>query len=137
MGTRGRESAASLSVISSEGVETVRRPTPPAELTDEQAQEWRAVVNRLPADWFPRETHPMLAAYCRHIVALRRIGQLIEHIESQKDIDLEAYDRLLKMQERESRAMSSLATRMRLTQQSTYDPKKKKPLAAKRPWKGE
>ena len=43
-------------------------------------------------------------------------------------------DRLLKMQEREGRAISALATRMRLTQQSTYDKSKKKPTAALRPW---
>jgi len=35
-------------------------------LTDEQAEEWRAVVSRMAADWFPRETHGMLLAYCRH-----------------------------------------------------------------------
>jgi len=27
------------------------RPDAPNDLTDEQAEEWRAVVNRLPADW--------------------------------------------------------------------------------------
>jgi len=135
MGNRGRTSGAELSVISADGIETVRRPEPPADLTDEQAEEWRAIVNRLAADWFPRETHGMLAQYCRHIVAARRVAQLIEaQEESDTLFDIEEYDRLLKMQEREGRAMSSLATRMRISQQATYDKEKKKPKSGKRPW---
>lgn len=131
---RGRRSAASLAVISSGSVQAVRRPDAPAELTDEQAGEWAAIVAALPADWFPRETHAMLAAYCRHVVALRRIGALIEQAGAGEAIDLDDYDKLLKMQERESRAMSSLATRMRLSQQATYSADKKKPRAAQKPW---
>lgn len=134
MGTRGRKSAASLTVITPEGVETNRRPLPPAELNDEQAVEWTAVVNRLSADWFPRESHSMLALYCRHVVSARRVAQLIEAAEAEESLDLERYDRLLKMQERESRAISSLATRMRMSQQSTHDPRRKKALTQKKPW---
>lgn len=131
---RGRKSAASLSVISAGGIETVRRPEPPEELSDEQAEEWRAVVNRLPADWFPRETHGLLSQYCRHVVAARRVAQLIDAAEAAEQFDIEEYDRLLKMQEREGRALSSLATRMRISQQALYDKSKKKPSAAKKPW---
>lgn len=134
MGTRGRHSAASLTVISSAGIEAVERPRPPVELTDEQAEEWLSVVNRLPADWFPRETHGMLAQYCRHVVAARRVAQLIADFEAGPDLDIEQYDRLLKMQEREGRALSSLSTRMRLSQQTTYDAKKKKPGPTRKPW---
>lgn len=120
-----RESAASLSVVRQ--LETIKRPEPQAELTDEQAAEWREITERLPPDWFPRETWPMLSAYCKHIVTLRHVGQLIEAEQGGPAFDLDRYDQLLRMQERESRAMSSLATRMRLSQQSTYDEKKKKP----------
>jgi hypothetical protein len=98
---RGRKSAAALTVISSSGVETVRRPEPPTELTDEQADEWRAVVMRLPADWFPRETHALLTQYCRHVVAARRVAQLIEGAEGAAEFDVETYERLLRMQEKE------------------------------------
>jgi hypothetical protein len=39
------------------------------------------------------------------------------------------------MHEREGRALSSLATRMRLTQQATIDEKKRKPQSSgKKPW---
>lgn len=134
MGTRGRTSAASLSVIGGSGIETVPRPRPPCELTPEQADEWLAVVNRLPADWFPRETWGMLAQYCRHVVASRHVARLIEMHEDGSAIDIGDYDKLLKMQERESRAISSLATRMRMSQHSTYDAKKKKPTMVANPW---
>lgn len=135
MGTRGRTSAAELSVISGGGIETVRRPSAPDELTDEQSEEWRAVVNRMPADWFPRETHGMLAQYCRHVVAARRCAQLVVEIENAEAFDMGAYDKALKMQEREGRAISSLATRMRISQQATVRAEKaRKPSMVKKPW---
>ena len=117
-----------------------QRPDAPYDLTDEQVDEWRAVVNRMPADWFPRETHGMLSQYCRHIVSARRIAQLIEDTmkpsKSRKAFDVDAYNQLLIMQEREGRALSSLATRMRLSQQAAYDKTKKKPstIQGKLPW---
>lgn len=133
---RGRKSSASLAVISSGTVQAVRRPDAPAELTEEQAAEWASVVSRLPADWFPRETHGMLAQYCRHVVSARRVAQLIADCEASAEFDVENYDRLLRMQEREGRALSSLATRMRLSQQTTYDKSKKKPSQTRKPWEG-
>ena len=119
MAKRGRKSAASLEVVPPVAVEAVERPDAPYDLTDEQAEEWWAVVNRLPADWFPRETHALLAEYCRHVVKSRRIAQLIADAESAEEIDIDTLDKLYKMAERESRAISSLATRMRITQQAT------------------
>jgi chaperone required for assembly of F1-ATPase len=134
MGTRGRKSSAALAMVSA-SVETIQRPDAPYDLTDEQSQEWWAVVNRMPADWFPRETHGMLAQYCRHVVASRRVAQLVEACEGETDLDLERYDRLLKMQEREGRAISSLATRMRISQQATVRAEQaRKPSTIKKPW---
>lgn len=135
MGVRGRTSSAELSVISGSGITAISRPEPLQELTDEQASEWNEIVNRLPAEWFPRETWPMLAAYCRHAVAARRIGQLIADLEGSENFDIKDYDRLLAMQEREGRAISSLATRMRLSQHSSYDKAKTRGIVASRkPW---
>lgn len=133
MTQRGRKSAAALAIAAPAPIESVPRPDAPYDLTDEQATEWWAVVNRMPADWFPRETHGMLAHYCRHVVSARRVAELIAAAEKAEVFDIEAYDRLLKMQEREGRAISSLATRMRISQQATYDKSKKKPITVK-PW---
>lgn len=137
MAKRGRVSAASteVSTVATAEVETVQRPDAPYDLTDEQAEEWWAVVNRMPADWFPRETHGMLAQYCRHVVAARRVAQLVTSIEAEKVFDIGAYDKALKMQEREGRAISSLATRMRISQQATVSAKTaRKPSQVKKPW---
>lgn len=134
MGARGRESAASVEVASVGKVETITRPDAPYDLTDEQSEEWWAVVNRLPADWFPRETHGVLAQYCRHVVTARRVAQLVAACEAEADLDLGQYDQLLKMQEREGRALSSLATRLRITQQATVSAKTKKPATVKAVW---
>jgi hypothetical protein len=136
MGTRGRKSIASLSVISSAGMEITRRPDPPNELSDEQAAEWRAIVNRMPATWFSRETQPLLAQYCRHIVAARRVHQLVTALEADEDLDFKAWADALKLQQRESSILCSLATKMRISQQSTYDKGKAKggSAAARKPW---
>jgi hypothetical protein len=132
MGTRGPKSAAALTVAAP--VEVIQRPDAPYDLTDEQSAEWWAVVGRMPAEWFPRETHALLADYCRHVVKSRRISQLVNDAESSDPVDLDALDKLYKMAERESRAISSLATRMRLTQQTSYDKSKKRGTQAKNPW---
>lgn len=134
MKQRGRRSSASLAIVASNPLELIEKPRPPDDLSDEQCDEWVAVTSRLPADWFGPETHPLLAQYCRHVVASRRVAQLVAAAEADEDFDLRDYDRLLKMQEREGRALTSLATKMRITQQSTYDKTKRKPSAVSKPW---
>lgn len=134
MGARGRKSAASLAVAS-RPIEVVQRPDAPYDLTDEQSEEWWAVVNRMPADWFPRETHGLLAQYCRHVVAARRVAQLVDQETASEQFDVDRYDQLLKMQEREGRAISSLATRMRISQQATVRAEQaRKPSQVRKPW---
>lgn len=149
MGTRGRTSAAELSVITGGGVDTIRRPEPAPDLTSDEAEVWRSVVNRLSADWFPAETLPLLAQYARHAVTARRVAAMIASLDEecakavrdgtpQGEVVLgsaKTLDRLLKMQERESRCLSSLATKMRISQQTTYDKSRKKgALTPKKPW---
>jgi len=134
MGTRGRKSAAELAVIGSQGVVQMTRPKPPEELTDEQAEEWRAIVNQQPAERFTAETHGMLAAYCRHVVALRRIGQMVSACESAEEFDLKEYDRLLKMQERESRCIASLAVRLGFAYSTAYEKRKPAKGGKRMPW---
>jgi hypothetical protein len=134
MAKPGRVSSAQLAISKVSTLETLQRPDAPYELTDEQSAEWWAVVNRMPADWFPRETHGLLTQYCRHVVNARRVAQLITKCEKQKKLDVNDYNQLLIMQEREGRAISSLATRMRLTQQTVHDREKKKPHQVAKPW---
>jgi len=135
MGARGKQSTAAMSVVQPSGITATRRPVPQEGLTDEQAIIWRNVVDRMPAEWFPAETHDMLAQYCRHVISARRVADLIELLTAQDEFATEDYDRLLKMQEREGRAMSALATRMRLSQQSTYSRDRGKGTIVKQPHK--
>jgi len=137
MGARGRPSAAELSVVAFRTLPEVRPPAPPVELTGDQAEIWTSIVEAMPPTWFPRQTHPLLAAYCRHTVAARKIASLIEVEERSAATDPATYDRLLKMQEREGRALTSLASKMRLNQASLHDRRKApKPPSGPRPWEG-
>jgi phage terminase small subunit len=131
MGERGRKNALEASVVPINGLD---RPKPPSTLTDEQQAIWLKVVDALPADWFRPEAIEVLVMYCRHAVTARRVADLIKRMEAEVDFDVAEYDRLLKMQEREGRALSSLATRLRITPQATRDSKSKKPSQVKRPW---
>ena len=131
MGERGRKNALEASVVPIHGLD---RPKPPSTLTDEQQAIWVKVVDALPADWFRPEAIEVLVMYCRHAVTARRVADLIKRMEAEVDFDVAEYDRLLKMQEREGRALSSLATRLRITPQATRDSKSKKPSQVKRPW---
>ena len=134
MKQRGRVSAASQSVVIIDALTTIARPDAPCDLTDEQSAEWWAIVNRMPADWFPRETHCLLAQLCRHIVRARRLAQLINAMEKANGFDFAQYHSLLGAEEEQSRAIASLTTKLRISQQSTYDKSKKKPADVKRPW---
>ena len=118
-----------------DGISAVDRPEPLADLTTEQRIEWILVVNSLPADFFPAHSHNVLAQYCRHAVACRHVSQMIERLESADMIDIDDYNKLLGMQERESRVLVSLATKMRITQQATILPDKVRPATViKPPW---
>lgn len=134
MGARGRKSASDLSVIGPAGVVTVRRPQAPEQLTDEQAEEWRAIVNRLPADWFPRETHGVLVQLCRHIIRAQRISQLLDAMESSDQLDMKEYRDLLASEAQQSNIIAALSTKLRITQQATVDKRKSKGAIRPRPW---
>ena len=118
---RGRKSGASLETVLSVTGKPAR-PAAPDCLTTDQAKVWQSVVKAMPADWFGRETHPLLQQYCRHVVTAREIDKLIsEHAAG--ELDLRLYNRLLIMRARESAALTALARTMRMTQQARIDPK--------------
>lgn len=138
MGSRGRTSTAALSVIGSTGIEVVARPKAPDDLTDEQAVEWREIVNSHPADQFPRARHTMLADHCRHTVMERRIAQMITACENAEHFDLDLYDRLGKMLDRHSRCIASLAVRLGIAYSTAYEKRPAKGQgSSKKPWEFE
>jgi hypothetical protein len=134
MGARGRPSRAELAVVPFKAAEA-RRPDPPAELTKAQAEVWTSIVASLPADWVSVANAPLMAAFCRHVTAARRIARRIEAEEQSDAFNLASYGQLLSMQERESRAMATLATKLRLARSSVDDRRKApKPTSGPRPW---
>lgn len=126
MKTRGRDSSASLEVAKIANINAVQRPDAPYDLSQEETEVWWTVVNSKPADWFPPSTHGLLKSYCRHAANADRIARSLNDAWKAPEQDVGLLDKLSAMHERESRAMSSLATRMRTSQHSTYDPKKQK-----------
>lgn len=135
MGARGR---GALAVVRGP-FEVIERPAPPDTLTEEQAIEWHKVVNALPAKWFSRETWPMLEQYCRHTIRARAVAKRIDDMDAGRvPMDKKEYNFLLKDEHQQSRTLSSLATKMRLSQQSSYDSTKKRTInqisATDDPW---
>ena len=132
MGDRGRKSANELSVVK---FDPERLPRPPAHLPAEVQAEWEAIVPMLTAT--DRSRWSLIESYCKHSVAQRHIGQLIQELEGNPDFDVARYDKLLKMQERESRAMASLAIRLGIAQSSSYERQKRNSGGARPPWQFE
>ena len=135
MNKGGRRSAASLEVAKHAAVTEIKRPEPLQSLTSEEAAEWKLLVNDLPADWFRDSNISLLENYVRCVVHCRRLAEMINQLLGSDGFSVAEYDRLLKMQETQHRALLSFATKMRLTQQATYDKErsKKRPLS-KPPW---
>src|SRR5215213_6608108 len=135
MGTRGRRSASELAIIPFQPKPEVRHPEPPKGLTSDQAQIWRTVVASLPTDWITPSNSPLFEAYCRHTAASRRIADMIAIEEQSAAFNLADYGRLLTMQERETRALSALATKLRLARSSVDDRRRAPtPPGGPRPW---
>jgi hypothetical protein len=133
---RGRVSAASLEIAPVGVLERVERVKPPRGMVDEEVEVWASVVNTEPAEWFTPSTAPLLAQYCRHVAQAQRIAELVERATSDKDLAIVDYDRLLHMQDRESRAIAMLATKMRISQQSTTNHRGNKQQKSRKLWEG-
>lgn len=140
MAERGRKSAASLSVVAG----TIDgRPQPPGDLTKEQRVIWEKTVANEAADVFKTAAlQQLLKEYCRHVTTALKLARMIEAMEVLEVIspdDLEDYDRLLKMRDRETKAIADKATKLRLTNQSRYTPQaaataSKKTQTELKPW---
>lgn len=141
MATRGRKSGAALSVVVAGNFGG--RPEPSSELTAEQAAIWRETVASEAADFFGTAAlRSMLADYCRHRASAAVVSEVIDTFKPEWLKAAEGakrYNGLLKMREAETRAAASLATKLRLTNQSRYTPQaaataNKNAARGMRPW---
>jgi hypothetical protein len=123
MAQRGRKSAASLAVVSPI---VDWRPEAPSDLTDFQRALWGRVVASEPGDFFKGAgRQALLKSFCRHVESADVLAKLIDGFEHQwlgSDEGLARYGALLRLREVETRAINSVATKLRLTNQARYTP---------------
>ena len=103
-----------------------RRAPPPEGITEDQARLWRAIVETEPQELFASEARKhLLRLYCEHATFRANLQGLIDRVPIEKILhpDTEdGFERMLRMRDRETKTLVSLATRMRLTNQSRYTP---------------
>ena len=119
MAKRGRKSQADLTTVSI--APRIGKPPPPADLTDDQTLTWRVVVDSMPADWFGRESLPILSAYCRHAARARFLALRLDSMSLADADEVPLWDKLAAAAERETRALLACARALRLTNQAKYD----------------
>src|SRR5882672_5103279 len=97
-------------------------PEPLEELAAEERTEWAKFTGRMPADWFPPETWPMLAQLCRHICQARWFGHTLQEVRAgllnpTDDDQLDRVERLIRCHDREGKAVVALMVKLRITSQ--------------------
>ena len=109
---RGRKSP--LTLLETAVTDDCPRPEPPAELTAEEASEWVALCNVVPANYFNRAAQTTLTQYCRHVAVARHLAQLIHRCRQSKKFDVQ-YRQLIREQRGETQAIYACLRSMRLT----------------------
>jgi len=97
---------------------------PPAHLTREQADIWRAITNRLSAEQFAGDNADLLELYTGHIVLAHRLTVEIEALRGQslrtaKNVRVIA--QLARLRAIETKAATSLAVKLGLCLAARYD----------------
>jgi hypothetical protein len=127
------------------------RLPPPDELREVERTIWCAITARMPADWFTADISPMLKQFCRHIaqadelqVELEALRQTLAVLRASSEPDKELISEvkqeshvLLRLHANESDRIANIGTKLRLTNQSRYQPKAggvQETRAGPRPW---
>jgi hypothetical protein len=132
MRTNGRISAAQAASVRAM---PLHRPDPPEELTPGQAAEWRAVVARMPANWFMAETQAALMQHCRQVERLHFIAEQLDHLQSAGEANGHEYYRLVSLEIQGTKLLTQLDAKMRLLQQTTQAKAlSSRPVEIEKPW---
>lgn len=123
---RGKKSASAGAVVIEGGFSI--RPDPPADLTERQAEIWRIVVASENPDFFATAVlRGLLADYCRRREAAESLSETINAVEPEEYLQsrdgIKVYAQLLRLRDMEVKGAISLATKLRLTNQSRYEKK--------------
>ena len=135
-----RKSMAAMSVAPL--LEPVSIPDPPPGLTPEQATLWRTFLLSKDPDWFDQPAQVLLGVLVRHITTFERLCAQVERYDVDDVESLALLDKYLYLRDRESKAVASLMTKLRLTTQAKYDAQRASTVAlrggriVKRPWEG-
>jgi hypothetical protein len=125
MAKPGRKSDAELSVIT-KMPNALQRPSAPEYMTERQKQIWNDVVESEPVEWFQSAaTQGMLHDFCCHRESVEQISEALSAFKAEwlkSNEGAKRYSDLTKMRASETKAAASLATKMRLTNQSRYTP---------------
>jgi hypothetical protein len=139
MGQRGRTSSAALAVVA--GTDIDGRPKAPADMTEFQRGVWERTVANEAADVFRTAAlQQLLKEYCRHVETADRLSKQADiYTADGSNHSLQDIDVLLRMRDRETKALADKATKLRLTNQSRYTPgaagtAAKKSGEATKPW---
>lgn len=97
------------------------RLEPPDTLTESQKATWRAVCATKPVDWWKADSAPLLEAYCKAVDHYRTAASRLDSVDPEMEIP--GYAKLVATVATQARLLASLATDMRLTQQSRYTDK--------------
>lgn len=117
-----KQSTASLSVVP---VKPIARIEPPDALSDAELKLWRAVVDSKPADWFGEDSAPLLTEYVRavcHSDELDRVVKSMSSDDKEWATNAKPYMDFMRIRDMEAKRAVSIATKLRLTQQSRYTP---------------
>lgn len=133
---RGPKSAADLSVVAISGA----RVPAPEYLTPGQREEWTAIVDSLPADWFRPADCALLVAYCAASALYKEALQMIQSegivIDEGKGRRAHPAKDILTSQ---AAAMAQMAVKLRLCPSARYTEKAagtatKNTASGKKPW---
>src|SRR5262245_4878823 len=102
-----------------------------------EAAVWCTMVSAMPDHWFSRSSLPVLRSLCSHVVTSEALAEQVCDAREQKD--WAALDRLTRMQERESKAVADLSSKLRLLPKSKWGQEKAATREAlnspeRRPW---
>lgn len=135
----GRKSTAALSVVAGTAIDG--RPKAPSALTDFQKAVWERTVANEAADTFRTAAlQQLLTEYCRHVETADRLAKQVDRATGEgSNLSLQEIDTLLRMRDRETKALADKATKLRLTNQSRYTPgaagtAAKKATTERKPW---
>src|SRR5262245_51141863 len=99
-------------------------PPPPEELTEAQAETWRAIMAALPDGYIAPAAYPVLVILCRRVARVSALEQQAARLEGRtRTADLDRFGKLLRLIDHESKGVIAAARSLRLTPSALQHPR--------------